>query len=904
MDAISHSKSKDLMLKRLVILNSKVYGNASIKLDDCESLQLIGPNNVGKSTLIYTLNFLFIIDRKKMTFSGNRSGDKETIHHYLPSHVNSYIVFEIFKERYYCILLKRNTDSELEYYKFDSEYRDEFFFEVQNDGQHKILKFNDLRQNLITSGLTLYPFKNKTEIFNFVYQRGKRNNGVVWLTESVVSDGLSNNFSKVYRYLINSKLITNKTLKDAIIIADNKEKDLIQFSHKSRREITDLLRINDEIKTLRLVQKEFIEFKRIYDEFNALTKLIAELLYCFDKQFELTFMKVQNEMINKKTQISNAKKVLDDNLNPRKQQVDQAIGGKKESLAYLKKDSENLQDQIDEINSFDDITLLNEAISNLHDQRKSIESKTTRIQDLKLSSQEIKRRIREREDKIAFLKKRIENYSSQLIHNITDKQDDKEALNYILSPEFSSLSSEYILRKISSLENSMKLFDGEIHIPDGIGKKEIESIESLKVQLDEIVREKIEFEELLPVLLDSEKSKKDLEGINVQIDRKKEEIRKILERPKIEKRIEENKAQIAKSKEEKENLEKELEELGRAIAEKNNTIQELIKDEERLENRIEDLKQWKKTVEEIYIDPNENETNDGLEEIYSKLIRHNKERESLKSDKDVRFESLKNKLKNTEANPALFIQKLEEEIACLPDKEKSINKLLQAISTQFSNPAHRLIRRYEEFRQFVSNKMNSKLGKIQISDIESLRIELIDNKRILDELRKISSIEALSTQISIDFEQSDNLKLLNRYLDSGKEIAFEDLFDIELHLSRDGKVLKRDLKKQVESDGTDRMIRLVIIMLIINRLAINDRENKIAIFIDEIASIDGHNRKELFKFCSKHNFIPICASTDETMLDGFDKYYMLFRVAEGKKTNITDKHNAMFRKEIIGHEAN
>jgi hypothetical protein len=203
----------------------------------------------------------------------------------------------------------------------------------------------------------------------------------------------------------------------------------------------------------------------------------------------------------------------------------------------------------------------------------------------------------------------------------------------------------------------------------------------------------------------------------------------------------------------------------------------------------------------------------------------------------------------------------------------------------------------------VSNKINSKLGKIRISDIEALRIDLVDNGRILDELKKIRSIEELSSQVTMDFDQSENLKVLNRYLDSGKEISFDDLFDIELQLTRGGKSQKRDLKKQVESDGTDRMIRLVIIMLIINQLAINDQENKVAIFIDEIASIDGNNRKELFKFCNEHNFIPICASTDETLLDGFDKYYMLFRLAEGKQTNITEKHNVIRQKDMSTHES-
>src|SRR6478735_9066366 len=117
------------MLTKITVLNSHGYARAQIKIDDCESMQLVGPNNIGKSTLIYTLNFLFIIDGQKMTFSGQRKGDKDTIHHYFPNHNQSYIVFEVFKKSYYSIIVKRDADSNLEYYRFDSEYKEEFFID-------------------------------------------------------------------------------------------------------------------------------------------------------------------------------------------------------------------------------------------------------------------------------------------------------------------------------------------------------------------------------------------------------------------------------------------------------------------------------------------------------------------------------------------------------------------------------------------------------------------------------------------------------------------------------------------------------------------------------------------------------------------------------------------------------
>ena len=131
------------MLKRLIILNSDIYAKADIELNDCDSLQIVGPNNIGKSTLIYALNFLYIIDGKQMTFSGNRNGDKTTFNHYFPTINSSYIIFEIFKKRYYSILVKKNADGNIDYYKIDSDYKESLYFNQTNEGQ-QLKKFDSV----------------------------------------------------------------------------------------------------------------------------------------------------------------------------------------------------------------------------------------------------------------------------------------------------------------------------------------------------------------------------------------------------------------------------------------------------------------------------------------------------------------------------------------------------------------------------------------------------------------------------------------------------------------------------------------------------------------------------------------------------------------------------------------
>ena len=233
-------------------------------------------------------------------------------------------------------------------------------------------------------------------------------------------------------------------------------------------------------------------------------------------------------------------------MNPAKQNLDRTIGGKETELKHIAEQSDKLQEQINEINSLDDINLLRQAFANRDSERKSIETKINRIEHQKLSSQEIKRKISERTENITQHNKRIKNYASQLIHNLTDKQEDKELLNFILSPDFSSLPSHLLHIKITTLEQTMKLFDGEIKLPSDIGKKKIESIESLKEKLEELTKEKEEFEELLPIALDFEKAQKELVSINAQIDIIKQKIQKIVQRPNLEKQLKESTEQVMK----------------------------------------------------------------------------------------------------------------------------------------------------------------------------------------------------------------------------------------------------------------------------------------------------------------------------------------------------------------------
>lgn len=884
------------MLKRLIILNSEIYSKADIELGNCDSLQIVGPNNIGKSTLIYALNFLFIIDGREMTFSGNRTGDKATFNHYFPSINSSFIVFEIFKNRYYSILVKGNAEGSLDYYKINSEYKEDFYFIETGSGQ-KIRKFDSLLSEFATKGIEYSKFSNRRDVFNFVYQKGKRNNGVVWLNQTVNQDGrgISNNFSKIYKYLINSKLINNDSLKESLIIADNKENERVSFSKKNQKDIQTLLKHNRDIKVIKSIQRSFSDFKELVNQYAGKSAILSELIFAFDQQYSSLYSELGTSVSKMKTERDKNRTYLNETQNPKKDRLNQELGKIKTQLEQKHKDVDKKNELIEEIKSFETLQFLEQSLENLDIERKTIESQITQIEHQNLSSKSIETKIEKLKSQIDKLTKQVESYSNQLIHQVSDNQNNKELLNRILSTEITSLPSENISSKINHIENLMKLFDGAIELPNDLKGKSIDSIEDLKKQVEEFDKEKIYNEKLLPIAKDLEKHQNDLKEIKKKVENVSGKIEKLNKLPILEKDLEMLKTDLGKLFENQEKSGKEIELLGEEIRKLEEDLRQVDKEIIIKVKRIEEIQTWKVELEQLGIKPAEYQSTDSLDNIYKNLKRNFEERREVKLKKDSLFDRLKLKTETSFASETDFIKYIDSELVTLEDKQKAIDGLLKNISTQFANPCRTMYSRFEEFNSFITNQFNSKIKKIKISDIDTLKIEIIENEKLIKDLNKIIQIRDLTSQLIFD-DQSENLSTLNKYLDNQTTINFKDLFDIRLHLHKKGQHKVVNLKNQIESDGTDKMIRLVLIMSIINQIVVKDDENKIVLFVDEIGTIDEANRIEILNFCKEHNFIPISAAPLHPY-DGFDKYYLVRR-NKGKIVVSEKNGNVILRKPI------
>jgi hypothetical protein len=717
----------------------------------------------------------------------------------------------------------------------------------------------------------------------------------VWLNEGASQDQreISNNFSKIYRYLINSKLIDNKTLKESLIIADNKEGEQVEFSKKNQKDIQSLLKLNREIKTIRSIQKNFTDFKELVNQYKAKNHILCEIVYSFDSLYSLVNIDLTTSVIKKKKEKEEHQIHLTDTLNPKQSELNQKIGGLKTAEIQKQTAIDSLIKKISKIKSYEGIDFLNQSLSNLDTDRKSIESRLTQIENQNLNSGDIEAKISRLTRDITKLEEQIETYSNLLIHQISKDVKNKELLNAILSDSITTLPKENIQSGIDELTAVMKIFDGAITIPKDFRGKPIDSIDDLRIRKDAAIKEKVSEEQLLPIAKDLLKYRTQLLTVQQKIKDVNAKIEELNSLPELEKKLNIEEGGQRVLIQEKDETELELRTTKEAIDMINQAIEILAKDISQEESRIIKIQEWKVKIEESGIKPIQHDTSETLDNLFKNFERNSIERDDIKNKKERLFEKLKEKTETVFASEDEFIKYLDSELITLDDKQKSIDALLKNISAQFSIPCKTLHSKFQEFESFISNQFNSKIKKIKISDIDSLSIEIIPNENRITDLKKIMEIRDLTSEL-IFADQSENLNVLNRYLDNQFVIEFKDLFDIKLHLYKKGQHKVVDLRNQIESDGTDKMIRMVIIMSIIHQVVINDEENKIVIFVDEIGTIDEANRIEILNFCKENNFLPISAAPLHPY-DGFDKYYLVRR-SNGKIVLSESNGNVIYRK--------
>ncbi len=877
------------MLNKIIIINSELYAKASIHIGESSSIQITAENNVGKSSFINALNFLYITDKDQMRFEDDRKLSDSMKHYFDGTSLHSFIIFEIIKNGYYSILVKATPENTIEYYKITGEYDESCFVETQNN-KFKARKWSDVLQKLTLNNPTDVPVKlTNEELYNLVYNSDKNKNSVVWLKKSVKRNGrksFSNSFTDIYRHLIRTSDINEKSFKNALLVADGQQHfPLNVLSSTSFEKIDEFEKKKTHLQRLISIKPDFEKLKLLNDDFISHESILGKLKNTFLKKFD----KVEHQLSNKideNSELSILIKNLQTKINTTlKKERDDLISLKttrKNSLVALQNKNKKLYTELEELKDYEPNTenLLFQGLKNnlVEEEKRLTElvSKLSQLERSQFTEKEILFSIENLKDAITKKQNAIKRFDNLLYQNISKDETTIKKVYSLLNRDVAELDKSKIKKEISKSDFPLQFFDGLIDVSDINIESELPTIKNLQEELLSKQKELKEKNSQLQIIQNRRSVEKEIQELKSTIKTNSEFIQRIEKKPEHQTKFKDNQKAI-------EQFEKELNDIDKKIEDKDLEIDKAKADlSQKLEERNkyrEDLISFKKQYKDIL------ETYDiyEIEEILDISFENIHEEFQSKYKKFLRIKDNRNTLKN-ELNNILnldiqdikmFIREIDEEITNIPNTQKVINGLLDTLSHEIGSPTHSFLTQFNDFKTFVSRSYNQKLAEYPISNIQSVKVKIDDNTDLISDLDKISKLK-FSDGLDFDNSYAESREALERQLsnNNGKAINIVDLFKINVEITKvTGKTETIDLSKQVQSRGTNIVLKLYLFLNILKELVHNNSENRVIIYVDELDAIGQKNVKHLIQFCKVNHFVPIFAAPRK--VEGIEKYYLI-----------------------------
>lgn len=879
------------MLNKIIVINSELYAKASIHIGDNASIQITAENNVGKSSFLNTLNFLYITDKDQMRFEDNRKLSDSMKHYFDGTSLHSFIVFEIFKNGYYCILVKATPENTIEYYKINGEYKESFFIQTSADG-FKAKKWEKILQELTNDNPTDPPTLLKSEeLYNLVYNSDKNKNPVVWIKKEVKrrSRALSNTFTDIYKHLIKTSEINEKSFKNALLIADNKQDvSLNVFTNSSFDKINDFEKKKTYLDNLRAVTVEFEKLKLLNDTFIAEEKVLGKLKNTFFKKFD-AIEKNLSEKTSTDSLLSNSIRTIENKIDVTlKKERDDLITEKanfNNQIKLAEDANREIEKQLKEVEDYepqDNHLMFQSLISKAEtedQQRIHLEAQLTQLERSKFTLEEVVKAIKTLEGEIESEENSIVEFDNLLYQNIsTDPEIIRKAYS-LLSSKVAKLDKSKIIKKISIADFPFTFFDGKIDAKE----IEIQKLPTIKELQDDVQTKRKELAEK-KIQLDAIKNQNTLQdnvdSLKKSISTTNTLIAKVRNKPLLSNAKKENeklinttlKALISDTQKKITDKDIEIEKTKAALKIKKDEKTKYEDDLRRYKNQYQYFKERQDIyeIEEILDEPFD-KLYDKFSKTYNAFAGVDGTRERRKDLKD----SINFKLKKDIQDIKYFIREVDEEIANISQMDRVISNLLDTLSYEIGNPTFSFLSAFNDFKTFVYKSYNSKLAEYPVSNIQSVKVKIYEAEELIKDLDKISKLK-FSNGLDFDNAYTESKKALERQLteNKGKPIEIYNLFNIKVEITKaTGESEEIDLSKQVQSRGTNIVLKLYLFLNILKDLVQSANDNKVVIYVDELDAIGQKNVKHLIQFCKDNHFIPIFAAPRK--VEGIQKYYMI-----------------------------
>jgi len=209
---------------------------------------------------------------------------------------------------------------------------------------------------------------------------------------------------------------------------------------------------------------------------------------------------------------------------------------------------------------------------------------------------------------------------------------------------------------------------------------------------------------------------------------------------------------------------------------------------------------------------------------------------------------------------ASTVKRLGSEIDALPEKESSTDQLWHALAVGLRSSFKKLWQDLDTLKGHVS-KLNRQLGAVTVSNLERVQLVIEERpewgRRIRDML-DFEDMPLFADPAKAEAAVSEIGALLDRH----EQVQLADLFGLQFEVTTvNGRTLRYQNLDSVESNGTTITMKVLINVLMLRELLHRD-DVHVPYYLDEASSLDHENLAAIVAYSCERGFVPVLASPD------------------------------------------
>lgn len=234
-----------------------------------------------------------------------------------------------------------------------------------------------------------------------------------------------------------------------------------------------------------------------------------------------------------------------------------------------------------------------------------------------------------------------------------------------------------------------------------------------------------------------------------------------------------------------------------------------------------------------------------------------------------------------------------EILESMKDQEKAYSTHLGNVIKSMQAAFQRLFEALQGLRD-AADSFNKQIGRVSISNLRQLSLDIIEHTQITKSYRAIVDMQKADLFSNL-VETETAIKEIYEVIRQRPTIKLSDWFGVRFVIeAADGTQKRYDDLSVIESNGTTMAIKTLVNMVLIRALMKDRRAYRIPFYIDEATQVDTPNLKEVVSLANEMGFCPVLASTAPVSVA---EYLNMVEITPDQRANI-DPRRCIHRKAL------